>query len=474
MAPSNSIDLAIFVINAAFKATEQLKKGYANHLIGKAITIPLPNYDPTIKETTIEFFFNREGKSYIDDLEDLRLLHTKASTGNLNEHELERYRQYYAAFQENQETHFAIFKLKQWQNSAKPTSLFQLLAGQLVAITTDYFQKYPIQNSSLSLTIKSFFEGLEKIPFEMGNFDRRKIAQVVIPHLFLGTAEYLNQTDHNLQFHPHARNIISEITNGVGKYLLNHPASETSTEWGKIIWFAVAKNATESGISKIQLPLISEMATLLLQSITNEKETSFAIPTQIEPIVKNILYVLSKHPNLYAIPGGFQSWMSELLHFISKTPLQTHQIRPLIEIAASTAIEESNLKKNTGYTTSILQHISNSTPIPDYSYTIATLFLQGLDFYIKTSKEPWPDFILKNFLQKWTKLENHFKSTNPQLEESFIITIVQYYQNQIYSQPITPGNSLKIMDHIAKKLNTLPKPFPQLTEEKLIFLLNQP
>ena len=464
MIPTNSIDLAIFAINSALKASENLKKGYANHLLGKSLTIPLPNYDPTVKETTIEFYFSREGKIYLDDLDELKNLHTRAATGNLSESELDRYRQYYFAFQENQDTHLAVFKLKQWQNANKPNSFFQLVAGQLVAIATDYFQKYPGQNSSISLTLKSFFEGLDKIPFESGDFDRQKIAKVVIPHLFLASAEYLSHEANTLQLNPKARTLITETTQGVGKFLLQQSSNEEHTEWGKLIWFAVAKNATEVGISKIQIPLVGDMATLLLKSIIHEKEASFTIPVHLEPIIKGTLLILSKHKNLYRLPGGFQSLFSEILHFLGKVDIPAHHIPALLESAAKVALTETEVRKTMAWTLNILKSLAEINS----AYMTAEIFLQALQYQLSETKDPWSDFILKNFLSKWNILEKPFKSFEETQKESYLKIITQFYLNQIYSQPISTGNSLKILDHITKRLNELPKPFPTLTEEKLI------
>ena len=468
MIPTQSIELAIFAINSALRASENLKKGYANHLLGKSLTIPLPKYDPTVKETTIEFFFNREGKIYLEDLDDLKNLHTKAATGNLSESDLEKYRQYYFAFQENQETHWAVFKLKQWQNSSKPASLFQLLAGQLVAIATDYFQKYPDQNSSISITLKSFFEGLDKIPFESGDFDSQKIAKVVIPHLFLASAEFLSKESNALQLNPKSRILLAEATHGIGKFLLQHSANEELTEWGKLIWFAIAKNAAEIGISKIQLPLVSEMAALLLKSILQEKEASFTLTFQIESIIKSTLLILSKYKNLYQLPGGFQGLFSEILYFFGKVEVPMVQIPIILQSAAEAGIAESENRKTMAWTIYILKNIADLNPESPHSDIVAPIFLQGLTYQLRETKNTWADFILKNYLQKLNAIQKPFKSYEEEQAGEMIKTITRFYLNEIYAQPITPGNSIKTIDYITKKLADLPKPFPHLNEEKLL------
>src|SRR5690606_9667706 len=87
----------IFSIHSAIKLSSAFQKAYANSLRGKNIVLPLPKINTEPNLMVAEDFFDQKPNRelFVDKLERLAQLHTKAGTASLDHHEEVEYLVYY-------------------------------------------------------------------------------------------------------------------------------------------------------------------------------------------------------------------------------------------------------------------------------------------------------------------------------------------------------------------------------------------
>jgi hypothetical protein len=77
---STAAEAVIFSINSAIKLSQNLRRAYAQSLRGRALTLPLPEFNSEVKMSTIDRFFD-DHSEYLEGLEPLKGLHDKSNSG---------------------------------------------------------------------------------------------------------------------------------------------------------------------------------------------------------------------------------------------------------------------------------------------------------------------------------------------------------------------------------------------------------
>lgn len=340
--PITAVDTVLFTIYSAIKLSSNIQKAYANSLRSNRLVLPLPRFDQSITETTIEDFFNdeRRGRPFLESIEHLRVIHEKAQNGNLMGPEMKEYEGYYrAAFSvlhgEVDEIYpaelGAMLKIRQWETNKAPTrTALELMAGTFVEIGVDYFATVPgslNQNSSYGQVLKGFFQAIDDIEFTGPNDLKRVITKKVAPRLFASAAEALGTLGKEISPNIKLQSFISSATKGLADDIYKRIEQlETSgnpdeiVEWGQMVLHSMVKNsgnyifstpAQVFGVSDSQAKLIESTGSTLMSLILDPSSTQLNFkkifnPDSIDKVMHSALSVVAEYPELISRKQGLK------------------------------------------------------------------------------------------------------------------------------------------------------------------------
>ena len=255
----------IFAIHSAIKLGGTFQKAYADSLKSKSIILPLPEVDNQPNQSTIEDFFNKkENKSlFIDQIQNLNKLHEKATDENLDDDDLETYRDFYfhcynslnGTKDLNPSELTSLLRIRQWEVGNEPvTKPLQLVAGTLVEVGIDYFSQVPgaiNTDSSYGKFLKSFLTGIDDIPFAEGESINR-IVKRVVPKLFVSAAETMEQISTEITGDEKLQQFIKATSSGITKDLYDRievmGTADDDTEviqWGQLMFRSLVKGINQ-------------------------------------------------------------------------------------------------------------------------------------------------------------------------------------------------------------------------------------
>lgn len=528
MPPLTTPDLVLFAIHATLKASHAIKKGIADGIRQKSLVLPLPDYDSAIRETTIEFYFEKEGNPYVSQIPDLEKLHEKAKTNILNASEINRYQAYYQAFKNHESDASSIisyFSIKNLDRVGASPTLLSLIAGNLVSTGIEFYQFFPEKihpNHFTSNALNGFMQGLDQIPFSEGRFDQKAIAETFFPNLFIGISEWAQHSEPTIQWHPRTVRFIQEVTQGVGTALLNHPSSEKA-RWGSLIFHAFLSNASVYLQTNNPKKVVQELAGLTLSLLDQEKIWS---PAGLDLTIRSALsysgQVLSDKSSL---PPNLKNWLSHFLKKLSQNPILHPAILPevigtVLEAGGDALAEkwQQNPKATNDFLVSFFEssgqlikniphngwpqkeeflkivqkamlHGLSHAQTPSYEtltdalldfqhkskspatsiYLLWSISLDALLHHQMYLNQPMPGFVFQTLFDHWLTFESLFWILPAQKKEDLITTLSQYYYNEIHAHsPIKEDKCQQIMKKISQIMANLPQPFIMTHPEEII------
>ncbi|MEY2949858.1 MAG: hypothetical protein RLZZ248_1059 [Bacteroidota bacterium] len=528
MVPLTTPDLILFTIHAALKASHSIKKGIADGIRQKSIVLPLPDFDSMVRETTIEFYFQKEGKKYVSQIQDLQKLQEKAQTGILTPSEIKRYRAYYNAFKNNEYDSSSIlsyFSIKNLERDRNPPSLLSLIAGNLVSTGIEFYQFFPEKihpNHFTSKALNGFMKGLDQIPFSEGNFDQKALAEAFFPNLFVGISEWIEQSEQSIKWHPKTTQFVQEVTKGIGEELLADPTLEKS-RWGPLLFQSFLSNASTYLQTHSEEKLVKELAGLTL-SLLDEK--TILSPSGLDHIIRSTLsfsgQIINDNPTF---PPHLKSWLAELFKKLAKNPILHPALLPqVVSIAFETVgttlaekwkqnpratrdfliaffesngqviknipldgwpqkedflkiiqkgllygLSHSNTLSNKELTEALLAFQNNSKGPVSLIYLLWSISLDAMQHYQMYFNQAMPGYVFQNLFQQWLSFESLFYVLPAQKNKDLANTLCQYYYNEIHKHsPIEERKCQQIMERITQFMLAQPQPFSMKNPQEII------
>lgn len=342
MAAPLTADVVLFAMNAALKLGGNLRKAYAESVRGKTITLPLPDVDLEPNETTIEYFFEEEGKVFLGKIAHLDQLHETAHTGSFfsDPEELKAYRNYYyhcwnSLHGKNQslssDETINLFQIRQWEQGQAPrTNVLQLVAGSIVDIGIAYFRDVPgalSKESAHGQALHHFLMAMGDISFSESEDLKNVISQSLIPRLFAGVAEAISGWSPDISGDPKLQLIIYAAGKGLSEDIYQRVAAagtftdkEKTVSWAQLVIRSLVKNTGQLVVdspdllfgSKEQLSLlISDTGKVILETLLDDDklEPFFSLKT-LDDTVKAALAVVQQHPELISEKKGVKQIIS--------------------------------------------------------------------------------------------------------------------------------------------------------------------
>lgn len=334
---SAAAEAVIFSINSAIKLSQNLRRAYAQSLRGRALTLPLPEFDNEVKMLTINRFFE-EHPEYPAGLEPLQDLFDKSNEGDeLTQEEQALYREYYFSFKALQrgengqrlemsaEDLHAFFKVRQWDKGKAPQSVLQLVAGTLVDIGIDFFSQQPGLLNPESVHGKvmyHFLRAFDDIDFAEQRDFKEAFSAYLVPRLFAAAAESVADLAPEMAGDEKVQSLIHATAKGIATDIyrraetMDGNGQNEAVHWGQMVLRSMVGHAgqyvvqspqslfgTNQGVSKI----IESTGVILLDAILDDDSDQIVFKNALSPdtldrLTRATLDVVAQHPSI--LHGG--------------------------------------------------------------------------------------------------------------------------------------------------------------------------
>lgn len=328
---SAAAEAVIFSINSAIKLSQNLRRAYAQSLRGRALSLPLPEFNSEVKMSTIDRFFD-EYSEYPAGLDLLNNLYNKSNSGqDLSPQEQDRYREYYFSYKALQRGEDgkrlemsaddlnALFKVRQWDKGKAPQSVLQLVAGTLVDIGIDYFCQHPGMLNPESVHGKvmyHFLRAFDEIDFAEQRDFKEAFSARLVPKLFAAAAESVADLAPDLAGDAKVQSLIHATAKGIAgdiyrrAEILDSDGQNEAVHWGQMVLRSMVSNAgyyvsqspqslfgTNQAVSKI----IESSGVILLDTILDDSSDRIIFKNALSPdtldrLTRATLDVVAQHP----------------------------------------------------------------------------------------------------------------------------------------------------------------------------------
>ncbi len=351
----------VFAINSAIRLGRNAQRAYAKSLTSKSIVLPLPKFSGTPNAFTAQNFFDNDdevtgGATYLKKMERLADIHDRFKNGVGDavptNQELDMYVAAYAqlgtlvaqeassTFQDgldddriNADELVALLSIRQYtHDSAKHTNPLQMVAGTLVEIGIDYFNRIPgalNEQSATGRTLKHFLKAFDELKLS-DNVALHRQSRKIVPQLFIAAAESISDLGQDATNDPKVQGFIKVAGKGIAEDLfrrLEHISDsdnqEEAVNWGRFLLRSTVSNAgsyvfaspreffdTNSGASE----LIKATSTVLLDAILQDPDKinikDGLNAHTLDRLLKSSFGVLAEHPQLIHHKNGFQEIVS--------------------------------------------------------------------------------------------------------------------------------------------------------------------
>ncbi|MCB0576457.1 MAG: hypothetical protein KDC61_18015 [Saprospiraceae bacterium] len=344
-------DAIIFSINAAIKLSQNLRRAYALSVRSKNLVLPLPDFNQQQKTGPVIDFFDSH-QNYLEQLDDLSVLHEKAQADELSDAERDEYLQYYFSFHATENGYangdvqelsasdlIALFQVRQWKKGKEPGSVLQLVAGTLIEIGIDYYAQVPgalNPKSDKGRVMHAFLRAFDDIPLADNPDLKKDFSTKLVPRLFAAAAESVAElspqfaNDEKVQtfIRVAAKGIADDIFARAGQF--SALQKEEAVQWGQLVLRSLINHAGHHvlaapqaffGADENTAKIIESSGLVLLESIlgNDPEHTDFRnalSPKTLDRLVGATLGILAEHPemlsgdrNVKAILGGVAAVM---------------------------------------------------------------------------------------------------------------------------------------------------------------------
>lgn len=362
MTATLTAEAIIFSIHSAIKLSSAFQKAYANSLRGKNIVLPLPkiNTEPNLM-VAVDFFDLKPNRElFVDKLERLAQLHTKAGTASLDHHEETEYLVYYKncfctvneVTDLKPEDMAGLLRIRQWEEGKAPiTKPLQLVAGSLVEVGIDYFSQVPgaiRSESGYAKFLKSFLNGIDDIPFATEDSFSRIIKKVV-PQLFVSTAETLEYVSTEITGDEKLQQFIQATSRGITNDLYQRIDAMSTAEddsevigWGQMLFRSLIKNSGTYvfnapgqvvNVGESQEKLIQAVGTNLMSALLDPDPTGMSLKNvftveTLDSVVKSSLEIVAQYPSLVSGQEGIKAIISGIASSVASSGINRPGLVP--------------------------------------------------------------------------------------------------------------------------------------------------
>lgn len=347
----------IFAINSAIRLGRNAQRAYAKSLTSKSIVLPLPKFSGTPNAFTAQSFFDNTdersgGAQYLAKMERLQDIHERFKNGVGDQvptaEELDRYVDAYAQlstlveqeaqadFQSglddrriNADELVALLSIRQYtHDSAKHTRPLQLVAGTLVEIGIDYFNRIPgalNEQSATGTALKHFLKAFDELEFS-DNAALQVQTRKIVPQLFIAAAETISDLGQEVTNDPKIQTFLQVAGKGIAEDLFQRldqiadpDNQDEAVNWGRFLLRSTVANAgsyvfaapreffdTNSGASA----LIKATSSVLLDAILQDPDQldikGGLNAETLDRLLQTSFGVIAEHPQLIHNKNGFK------------------------------------------------------------------------------------------------------------------------------------------------------------------------
>jgi hypothetical protein len=167
----NPADAVFFAVRSAVRLGRQLRQAYVDSTRSREISLPLPDFDPTLNETDARQYFHGAGAAHLADRPGLRRLVDQERLDDASRAALlEAFRECSAVDAPGEvgsDELRALFAVRQWTREPNPSAL-QRLAGTLIETAVEWFADGPgalRRESREGRALGGLLDALHQIPF---------------------------------------------------------------------------------------------------------------------------------------------------------------------------------------------------------------------------------------------------------------------------------------------------------------------
>lgn len=347
----------IFAINSAIRLGRNAQRAYAKSLTSKSIVLPLPKFSGTPNAFTAQSFFDNAdertgGAQYLAKMERLQDIHERFKNGVGDEvptsEELDRYVDAYtqlstlveqeanADFQNglddrriNADELVALLSIRQYtHDKAKHTKPLQMVAGTLVEIGIDYFNRVPgalNEQSATGKALKHFLSAFDELKFS-NNAALQVQSRKIVPQLFIAAAETISDLGQEVTNDPKIQSFLKIAGKGIAEDLFDRldrisdpDNQDEAVNWGRFLLRSTVANSgsyvfaaprdffdTNSGASE----LIKATSSVLLDAILQDPDKldikGGLNAETLDRLLRTSFGVIAEHPQLIHNRNGFK------------------------------------------------------------------------------------------------------------------------------------------------------------------------
>ncbi len=347
----------IFAINSAIRLGRNAQRAYAKSLTSKSIVLPLPKFSGTPNAFTAQSFFDDTdertgGAQYLAKMERLQDIHERFKNGVGDQvptsEELDRYVDAYAQlstlveqeatadFQSglddrriNADELVALLSIRQYaHDKSKHTKPLQMVAGTLVEIGIDYFNRIPgalNEQSATGKALKHFLKAFDDLEFS-SNAALQQQSRKIVPQLFIAAAETISDLGQEVTNDPKIQSFLQAAGKGIAEDLFHRLGQITDPDnqdeavnWGRFLLRSTVANSgnyvfsapreffdTNSGASA----LIKATSSVLLDAILQDPDKldikGGLNADTLDRLLETSFSVIAEHPQLIHNRNGFK------------------------------------------------------------------------------------------------------------------------------------------------------------------------
>ncbi|MFT4758514.1 MAG: hypothetical protein ACI9XO_003421 [Paraglaciecola sp.] len=363
---SFTAEAIMLALHSSIRLSAQLRKVYANTLKTRALVLPLPKFNDSIRLTTAENFFNTEGAKFCKMVKHLEQLHDlvgRESEEELSDEIKDDYLTYYNAYWQvlngklegiSADDLSHLFTIRQWETGKEPiTSPLQVVAGTLIEIGIDFLNQIPgavHPNSVVGKFLKSFLSGIDQVDFAEAGALKTTLIKEIVPQLFIASAETINKLSDEITDDPKLQSFVQNISFGLTtdmqQRIENLPTDGDQQEvirWGQLIFRSMVRNSTQyiftqpnevlgTGIKETELVKAVGDA---LMSVMLDKDPNSPIHFKevftmdsLDKVVKSALIVVAEYPSLLTNQNGLKEIISGVAASLAQSGINRPALLP--------------------------------------------------------------------------------------------------------------------------------------------------
>ena len=333
-----TVELVLFAIQSAIRLGEAGRRAFVDSTRGRALTLPLPNFSGLLDAQSAALFYLGDGSAFNALGSRVRGLTDRVSAGAaLTEIEQSQYVSFYLEdralliIREGRTTVLEaglggvgaddwehLLEIRQWRKGDDPNpSPLQRIAGTLVEIGVDYFQKDPSlirSDRPTGKALATFLKAIDEVPFATA-----KPPQLVAS-LFSALAETIQTNPELFGDDEAARRLVENVTKALATDAQKRieEAGDIATEesiqgWARFVFRSVLRSAGDTvlaapelylGVHGDKATLVQNVGLAMLDAMVTEKDVDLrALFTQdgMDGVMKAALRAVAASPNLLGI-----------------------------------------------------------------------------------------------------------------------------------------------------------------------------